>query len=95
VSALRLARIRKGVTKRGMRYCLSCRRQFETNFIRVPADMVAELYWVVKKWAHDNAFDVKNLVDVEQRLTAQVRYPDPVTAAGCRADDHRPARTRC
>jgi hypothetical protein len=68
--------IRKGATKRGMRFCLHCRRRFETNFIRVPADMVAELYWVVKKWAHDNAFDVDNLVDVEQRLSAKVRYPD-------------------
>jgi hypothetical protein len=72
-------RIRKGVTKRGMRYCLSCRRQFETEFIRVPSDMVAELYWVVKKWAHDNSFDVKNLVDVEKRLTARVAYTDPTT----------------
>jgi hypothetical protein len=35
------------------------------------------LYWVVKKWAHDNAFDVMNLVDVEKRLDATVRYPQP------------------
>lgn len=69
--------IRKGVTKRGMRLCLSCRRQFETDFIRVPMDHVRELYWVVKKWAHDNQFDVMNLVDVEKKLTAKVAYPNP------------------
>lgn len=72
-------RIRKGVTKRGMRYCLSCRHQFETDFIRVPSDMVDELYWVVKKWAHDNSFDVRNLVDVEKRLEALVHYDNSTT----------------
>jgi hypothetical protein len=32
------------------------------------------------KWAHDNLFDIANLVDVEQRILAPIRYPDP--AAG-------------
>lgn len=72
-------RIRKGITKRGMRYCLSCKRQFETDLIAVPMDMVEELYWVVKKWAHDNAFDVHNIVEVEKRLTATVRYENTVS----------------
>jgi ribosomal protein L37AE/L43A len=72
-------RVRKGITKRGMRYCLSCKRQFETEIINVPMDAVEELYWVVKKWAHDNAFDVHNIVDVEKRLDATVRYENPIS----------------
>jgi hypothetical protein len=39
--------------------------------------MVAELYWVVKKWAHDNAFDVDEPRRRGERLRAQVRYPNP------------------
>lgn len=70
-------RIRKGITKRGMRYCLGCRKQFETNMIRVPLDMVEQLYWVVKKWAHDNWFATENLVAVEQKLKAHIYYPNP------------------
>jgi hypothetical protein len=70
-------RIRKGVTRHGLRMCLACRKHFETNFILVPEDMVTELYWVVKKWAHDNAFSVENLVDVEKRLETKLYYPNP------------------
>jgi PD-(D/E)XK nuclease superfamily len=70
-------RVRKGITRKGMRYCLACRQQFPTRIIAVPMDQIAELYWVVKKWAHDTSFDVHNLVDVEKRLEAEVRYPHP------------------
>lgn len=69
-------RVRKGITKRGMRYCLMCRRQFPSRFITVPTSQIAELYWVVKKWAHDNVFDAHNLVDVEKKLTATIGYPN-------------------
>lgn len=70
-------RVRKGITRKGMRYCLACRQQFPTRIITVPMDQIAELYWVVKKWAKDTAFTTENLVDVEKRLEAMVRYPHP------------------
>jgi hypothetical protein len=70
-------RIRKGLTRQGLRLCLACRKHFETEWIVVPEGMVAELYWVVKKWAHDNTFSVSKLVEVETKLRAQVVYPNP------------------
>ena len=70
-------RIRKGVTKMGFRLCLDCKHRFETEIIVVPMAEVQELYWVVKKWAHDNAWSIQNLVDVEHRLKANVEYPNP------------------
>lgn len=44
--------------------------------VPIPMKQVADLYWVVKKWAFDNEFNIQNLVDVEQRLKASVHYPD-------------------
>lgn len=70
-------RIRRGVTKRGNRICLACKQLFETEVMSLPTSEVKDLYWVVKKWAHDNSFDIENLVDVEQRLHAKIDYPNP------------------
>jgi hypothetical protein len=70
-------RIRKGVTKMGMRMCLACKHRFETEIMVLPMAEIAELYWVVKKWAHDNEFNIENLADVEERLSAVVEYPHP------------------
>ena len=71
------SRIRKGVTKKGMRSCLACRRQFETELVNIPMHEVSDLYWVTKKWAHDNEFDIRNLVSIEDRLKAKLAYPNP------------------
>lgn len=70
-------RIRKGVGKGGIRRCLDCDKSFETDLISVPTGSINELYWVVKKWAHDNAFDVQQLVDVEKQLKTTISYPNP------------------
>lgn len=61
---------------------LTCQRtcqaghRFDTELVNVPIDMAKDLHWIAVKWAHDNEFDIANLVDVENRLKAVVRYPD-------------------
>jgi hypothetical protein len=60
----------------GFRTC-SAGHRFETDLMNVPMSEVADLYWTTKKWAHDNEFDTDNLLDVETRLYAPVRYPNP------------------
>lgn len=45
------------------------------EFVNLPMSEVKDLRWVVVKWATENEFDIDNLVDVEQRLSAFVRYP--------------------
>lgn len=47
---------------------------FETDLVNVPMAHVKDLYWIVKKWASENEFDIANLVDIEKRLVANVRY---------------------
>jgi hypothetical protein len=49
---------------------------FETEIVNLPLREVSDLYWIVKKWAKDNAFDINNLVDVEKRLNGVIQYPD-------------------
>lgn len=54
-----------------------CLRQDDVDdedFINIPMKEVESLYWTVKKWANDNAFDIEHLVDVEQRLNSTVSY---------------------
>jgi hypothetical protein len=69
------AEIKPGI-RDGFRTC-SAGHRFETDLMNVPMSEVADLYWTVKKWAHDNEFDTDNLLDVETRLYAPVRYPNP------------------
>lgn len=66
--------IRPGITKHGLRTCGDCRRKFETEFVNLPMREVKDLYWTVKKWAHENEWDVASLYSVEERLKAVVRY---------------------
>jgi hypothetical protein len=47
-----------------------------SDFVNLPMEQVKDLRWVVVKWANDMRFDIKNLVDVEQRLLAEISYPD-------------------
>lgn len=60
----------------GDRECARGHR-FETEFVNVPLAMVKDLFWCAIKWANDNSFDHRALVDVEQRLEGEVRYPHP------------------
>lgn len=49
----------------------------KSSLMNLPLEQIRDLRWVVVKWATDNAFDIQNLVDVEKRLHATVRYPRP------------------
>lgn len=49
----------------------------ESDFVNIPAESIEELYWTTKKWATDNEWRISDLIDVEQRLYATVRYPHP------------------
>ena len=69
-------KIAPGISTRGRRKCLECKKTFETELATIPLDQVKDLYWVVIKWAHDNSWDIGNLVSVEQRIEAEVRYPN-------------------
>lgn len=69
-------RIKKGVTRDGMRTCLECKRKFSTEFVNLPLVHIKDLAWVAIKWAITNDFDVENLVDVERRLECVIYYPD-------------------
>jgi hypothetical protein len=48
-----------------------------SGFVNLPSSEVKDLRWIVVKWANDNAFDIANLVDIEQRLSATISYPGP------------------
>ena len=65
-------KIRRGA-REGFRECANGHR-FESDFVNIPLAEVKDLYWVVKKFAYDNEWDTENLVDVEKRLEATVRY---------------------
>ena len=47
-----------------------------SSFLNIPFSEVRDLAWVARKFVRDNAFDIGNLVDVEQRLLAHIQYPD-------------------
>lgn len=61
----------------GRRYCLGCRRTFESDFVNVPGDSIEELHMAAVKWAHEQSFDVAKLALVEQQLKATLHYPHP------------------
>jgi hypothetical protein len=70
------AGVRPGLDKLHRRTCQRGHR-FETELVNLPIDEVKDLHWCVIKWAHDNSFDIRRLVDVEERLEAEVRYDHP------------------
>lgn len=47
-----------------------------SNFVNLPMAALKDLRWVCLKFAKDNAFDIANLVDIEQRMLAYLTYPD-------------------
>lgn len=51
----------------------------DDEIVRVPLKQVGELRRFVAKWARDNSFDIAQVVSIEERLAAIVRYPHPVT----------------
>jgi hypothetical protein len=68
-------KIKPGVDNRGRRTCTKGHK-FATQLVNLPVDQIRDLYWVVIKWAHESAFDIELLVDVEQRLEGELRYPN-------------------
>lgn len=68
--------VKPGIDRRTCQRTCEAGHKFDTQLVNVPIDMAKDLHWIAVKWAHDNAFDIGNLVDVEQRLRAGVRYPD-------------------
>jgi hypothetical protein len=69
-------KIRPGI-RHGLRTCEACRHRFPTDLTNLPMAEVKDLYWIVIKFAHQNAWDITNLADVEHRLNAKVAYPNP------------------
>lgn len=67
-------KILPGLSKYMERTCSNCGAMFQTEFVNVPRKHIADLVWVTKKWAHDNAFDTSHIIDVEKRLRATVHY---------------------
>jgi hypothetical protein len=60
----------------GRMWC-SAGHDHRSDFVNLPLEQVKDLRWVVVKWAHDNVFDIENLIDVEQRILAPITYPNP------------------
>lgn len=48
-----------------------------SEFVNVPFQEIKDMRWVMVKWCNENAFDIANLIDVEHRLSATIRYQDP------------------
>lgn len=46
------------------------------DIVRVPLRELPMLEMAVRKFASDNTFAVRNIIDVERRLTAEIVYPD-------------------
>lgn len=49
----------------------------DRDVVAIPFSEVKDLRWVVVKWAHENVFDIKNLVSIEDRMSAKIHYPGP------------------
>jgi hypothetical protein len=47
--------------------------------VRVPLRELPDMEMAVRKWANDNTFTIRNLIDVERRLECQVPYRHPTT----------------
>jgi hypothetical protein len=59
---------------------LECLRQADVDprdVVNLPIEQVKDMRWTIVKWANESSLDVEALVDVEQRLNATLRYPDP------------------
>lgn len=46
------------------------------ELVNLPMEEIKNLRWVIVKFATDNQFEIKRLIDIEQRLGAEVRYPN-------------------
>ena len=49
----------------------------DEDVVACPMYEIQDLYWMVKKFAYETTWSIRELYDVEQRLEALVSYPDP------------------
>ena len=63
-----------------LRECLRQHDVLPEDQVNIPFSQIKDLRWVVMKFAKDNAFQINQLVSVEERLEAIVEYEAP--AAG-------------
>lgn len=47
------------------------------DIVNIPMREINDLAWMVKKFAGETRWDIKNLVDIERRLSWVVTYPNP------------------
>ena len=47
------------------------------EIVNIPMREINDLAWMVKKFAGETRWDIKNLVDIERRLVWTVTYPNP------------------
>ena len=47
------------------------------EIVNIPMREISDLTWMVKKFAHETRWNIAGLVDIEQRLSWTVRYPNP------------------
>lgn len=62
--------------KEGKVYC-SNGHEYGSAFVNLPFEQIKDMRWTMVKWANESAFDIGQLVDVELRLSAPIRYQDP------------------
>lgn len=69
-------KLKRGINKNGMRTCANseCGNMFATEIMNLPMAEVRDLRMATIKWAHDNEWDIENLMDVEDRLTIPAVY---------------------
>lgn len=46
------------------------------EYVRIPRREIRELRWIVAKFARDNSFTVRSLIDIEERISAVLGYTD-------------------
>lgn len=66
-------------TEEALEILRECLRQHDVppdDVVNVPFKEIKDLRWVTVKWASENVFDVKSLASIEERLYADVAYPD-------------------
>lgn len=70
------AQAERGVEVGFPRVVCEAGHEHASDFVNLTWRDILDLRWIVVKWANENAFDIENLMDVEQRLRAEIRYPD-------------------
>jgi len=68
--------IETGVALAILEDCLEQKNVAPSERLKIPLREVPNLRWITAKFAKDNQFTIRNVVDVEHRLTASLEYAD-------------------